>query len=92
MTIPFVEKNNIFFHAKWLNLKNDTETKKAWLIHRIVLPADTRGNNNVIITSKRRRFDVMITSLLRHVSVWIGRIEGCSSGSFRCPQPDNCCD
>ena len=32
---------------------------------------DTRRNNNVIITSKRRRFDVMMT-LLRRVSVWEG--------------------
>ena len=30
-------------------------------------PAGTRRNNNVIMTSKRRRFDVIMTSLLRHV-------------------------
>ena len=31
-------------------------------------PADTWLNNNVIITSKRRRFDVIMTLLLSHVS------------------------
>ena len=30
-------------------------------------PADTSRNNDVIITSKRRRFDVIATVLLRHV-------------------------
>ena len=30
-------------------------------------PADTRRKNNVIITSKRRRFDVIMTLFLRHV-------------------------
>ena len=32
-------------------------------------PADTRRNNNVILTSKRRCFDVIMTLLLRLVSV-----------------------
>ena len=32
-------------------------------------PADMRRNDSVIITSKRRRFDVIMTLLLRHVSV-----------------------
>ena len=30
-------------------------------------PADTQRNDDVIITSKRRRFDVIMTLLLRHV-------------------------
>ena len=33
-----------------------------------VTPADTRCNNNVIITSRRHRFDVIMTLLLRRVS------------------------
>ena len=32
------------------------------------LPEGTRRNNNVTITSKRRRFDVIMTLLLRHMS------------------------
>ena len=35
-------------------------------------PADTWRNNNVIMTSKRRRFDVIITLSLRHVPVGTG--------------------
>ena len=36
-------------------------------------PVDTRRNNNVIITSKRRRFDVKMTLLLHHLSVGMTR-------------------
>ena len=32
-------------------------------------PADTRCKNNVMVMSKRRRFDVIMTLLLRQVSV-----------------------
>ena len=34
-------------------------------------PANTRRNNNAIITPKRRRFDVIMTLLLRHVPAGI---------------------
>ena len=45
----------------------------AWLLQdKKPLPApvsaDTRRNNNAIITSKRRRFDVIMTPLLLYVS------------------------
>ena len=32
------------------------------------IPADTRRNNNVIIMSKRRRFDIIMTLSLRYMS------------------------
>ena len=37
-------------------------------------PTDSWHNNNVIITSKRRRFDVIITLFLRHASVGLSYI------------------
>ena len=43
--------------------------KELW--NMLGVPADTRRNNNVIMTSKRRRFDVMMTLLLRRVPVGI---------------------
>ena len=35
----------------------------------VTYPEDTRRNDNVIMTSKRRRFDVLMTLLLRRVFV-----------------------
>ena len=39
------------------------------IVARLSNPVDTRRNNNVILTSKRRRFDVKMTLLLRRVPV-----------------------
>ena len=36
-------------------------------------PAGTCRNYNVIMTSKRRRFGVIMTLLLRHVPAWLRR-------------------
>ena len=49
----------------WIFTPNGVGTEKPSLRPRI--PASTRRNNNVIITSKQRRFDVIITLLLRCV-------------------------
>ena len=39
----------------------------GWIASTYYIPANTLRNNNVVITSKRRRFDVITTLLLRHV-------------------------
>ena len=47
--------------------------RRAWYrqvpSHNLHYPADTRRNDTVIMTSKRRRFDVIMTLSLRHVPV-----------------------
>ena len=40
----------------------------AVIMAACVLPTDARRNNNVIFTSKRRRFDITMTLFLRRVS------------------------
>ena len=46
-----------------------------YLTDRKPHPTGTLRNNNVIMTSKRRRFDVIVTLLLRRVSAGVHRLD-----------------
>ena len=56
----------------------------------IGIPVDTQRNNNVIMTSKRRRFDIIITLLLRRVPTGIYPT-GSARGMFSWPYHRNTC-
>ena len=44
-------------------------TNHRYVLEHMQAPSGQRRNNNVIMTSKRRRFDVIMTLLLRIVPV-----------------------
>ena len=55
---PKLEKRELSKHPRWWHIIKQTQGPAAWLK---VPSRDTRRNNNVIMTSKRRR-DVVLTS------------------------------
>ena len=63
----------------WELMQTVTASAGFWsdpgTLRHVYIPVDTRRNNNVIITPKRCRFDVIMT-LLRHVSVGMAQWRG----------------
>ena len=67
ISLAFIPKGPIHCHGDWQPIINGGESATS---HYLILMGTWR-NNNVIITSKRRRFDAIMTLSLHHVPAGI---------------------